>query len=166
VLDAVLVLHVAGGSAGLALGLVALALPKRPAGHPRVGAAYQAAVAVTCTTAVALAVVNPSVWWLGLVALATWAAALRGWAVRRSARPGWVSRHLRLMGTSYIALATAFLVVNSSGWWAWVLPTAVGSPLLHLAARRVGRAEQAPADDVAPVRPPATPRRGRGALNT
>jgi hypothetical protein len=150
VLHAVLVLHVAGGCAGLVLGLAAVALPKRPGGHPRVGVAYQAAVAVTCMTAVALVVANPTVWWLGPVAAATWAAALRGWAVRRAARPGWVPRHLRLMGGSYIALVTAFLVVNSSGVWAWLLPTAIGSPLLHLAAARVGRSPQVPAEQAGP----------------
>lgn len=149
-LDAVLVLHVAGGCAGLALGLVALALPKRPGGHPRVGLAYQAAVAVTCVTALVLAGANPSVWWLAPVAAATWAAALRGWVVRRAARPGWVPRHLRLMGGSYIALVTAFLVVNTGGLWAWVLPTVLGSPLLHLAAARVGRPAQASAEQADP----------------
>ena len=135
---ALLALHITGGGAGLVLGPVAMALPKRPGGHPRVGVAYQAVIAVVCVTAVGLAVLSPEVWWLGLIALGTEAAALGGWAVRRRRPPGWLSLHVSLMCGSYVSLVTALLVVNSESPLAWVLPTVVATPLIARTARRAG----------------------------
>jgi hypothetical protein len=134
-----LAVHIAAGGAGLLLGPLAMALPKRPGWHPRVGRAYQVAVALLTTSAVGLVVLEPALWWLALIGAATEAAALAGWAVRRRARPGWRPLHLRLMCGSYVSLVTAFLVVNVSSPLVWVLPTIVATPLISLAAKRAAR---------------------------
>jgi len=128
--------HVGGGAAGLLLGLLAAALPKRAGWHPRAGLGYQGAVALVCVSAFGLIALHPAVWWLGVIAVATEAAAVGGWVYRPSRRPDRVSRHIRFMGASYISLLTAFAVVNIGSPVAWVLPTALGSPVILAATRR------------------------------
>jgi hypothetical protein len=131
--------HVTAGTLGLLLGPLALAVPKRAGWHPRLGLAYQGAVAAMTSTAVGLVALAPGrLWWLGLVAAATEAAALGGWWVRRRHAPGWLGRHIRLMCGSYLSFVTAALVVNWASPLAWVLPTLVGTPLISRASR--GRA--------------------------
>jgi hypothetical protein len=82
-----------------------------------------------------------------LFAIATGALALGlfGWRARRRHRPGWVRSHAIGMGGSYIALLTGFYVDNGPQLplWNrlphptyWLLPTAVGAPLIWWALRR------------------------------
>jgi hypothetical protein len=131
-----LIVHVATGTAGLLIGPAALAV-RKGARHRRVGLAYQVLVAGMTGSAVGLVVLAPArLWALGLVALATEAAALAGWRERRRHRRGWLPRHIRLMCGSYVSFVTAALVVNWSTPVAWVLPTLVGTPLITLAVRR------------------------------
>jgi hypothetical protein len=135
--DAVLIVHVAAGVMGLVLGPVAMRAPKRRGRHTSVGAAYQGAVAVLCSTSVLLALYDwAALWWLALIGVATQAAALAGVRVRRRRRPGWVQAHIGLMCGSYISFVTAFLVTRFDSPLSWLLPTVVGSPLIGLAIRR------------------------------
>jgi hypothetical protein len=132
--------HVAAGSAGLLLGPVAMAAPKRRGRHTRVGYAYQLAVAGLAVTAVGLASLAwGRLWWLAAIAVATEAAALGGLWTRRRHFAGWIPWHVSLMCGSYISLVTALLVVNWSSPLAWVVPTVVGTPLI---ARRASRARR------------------------
>lgn len=51
----------------------------------------------------------------------------------------WLLHHIGRMSGSYIATSTAFLVVNISfqpEWIIWLLPTAVGTPLIILSSRK------------------------------
>ena len=129
--------HVAAGTVGLLLGPLALAAAKRPGWHPRLGVAYQGAVGVLTLSALGLAALAPArLWGLGVVATATEIAALAGWAVQRRHAPGWLAAHVRLMCGSYVSFVTAALVVNWASPLAWVLPTAIGTPLIALAVRR------------------------------
>jgi hypothetical protein len=131
-----LIFHVAAGTTGLILGPVAMLARKRRGRHTRAGLAYQVATAVLAVSAVGLAELNPAVWWLGIIGIATWAAALGGWWARRRRFPGWLPVHIQLMCGSYISFVTAFLVVN---WWSpvtWIAPTLVGAPLIARAAYR------------------------------
>ncbi len=138
--------HVAAGTAGLALGPMAMAAPKRFGWHPRLGLGYQAAVAAMTASAIGLVVLAPArLWWLGLIAAATETAALAGWRERRRHTPGWLGRHIRLMCGSYISFVTAALVVNGGGPIGWVLPTLVGAPLIEAAVRRASRPTSRPA---------------------
>jgi hypothetical protein len=87
-----LTLHVAAGSTGLVLGPLAFAVSKRAGWHPRLGRAYQGAVAAMTATALGLVALAPGrLWGLGLVAAATEVAALVGWEVRRRHAAGWLA---------------------------------------------------------------------------
>lgn len=133
---AVLALHVLAGTLGLLLGPFAVAMPESGGWAARLALAYQWAVAVLAGTAIGLAVLRPSVWWLGVVGVLTEVAALAGWRVRRRRRAGWRGPHLRLIGGSYIALLTALVVVSVGFPLVWLLPTAVGTPLIERAAAK------------------------------
>jgi hypothetical protein len=111
---------------------VAMTVPKRRGWHPRAGTWYVGLVAVLCASGVALAILRPAVWWLGIIAVATLAAALAGRQVRRRRPSYWLPLHVSLMCGSYISLLTALLVVNLGlgDPVAWILPAVVGSPLI------------------------------------
>lgn len=146
---AVLIIHIASGSLALLAGPVALLLPKRRGRHPRVGTAYVVLVGALAASAIGLAVMKPAVWWLGLVAGATLAAALAGRELPRRRPSGWLPLHISLMCGSYVSLTTALFVVNLGfgSVLAWTLPTVVGTPLIALRAYRAA-ANPAPAGAV------------------
>ncbi len=111
--------HVSAGTIGLLLGPLALAAPRQTRWHPRLGGAYQGAVAVMTVSALGLVALAPGrLWGLGVIAGATQAGALAGWAVRRRNGLGWLGWHIRLMCGSYLSFVTAALVVN------WASPLA------------------------------------------
>ncbi|WP_298990906.1 DUF2306 domain-containing protein [uncultured Pseudokineococcus sp.] len=157
---ALLVPHALAGGAGLLLGPVVMALPKRRDRHGLAGRVYVPVTVVMTTTALALAALDPGrLWGLATIAVATLVCALAGTALARRRPPGWLPAHVRLMGASYLSFVTAFLLTQWSSPLAWVLPTLVGTPLIALAvhrlppaARRAGRprAVHAPAPAVAP----------------
>jgi hypothetical protein len=75
-----------------------------------------------------------------------------GWRTRRRQRPGWPTRHAIGMGGSYIALLTGFYVDNGPflPLWNrlpdlafWLLPSAVGVPLIWSALHRFHTRSQA-----------------------
>jgi len=137
---AFLAIHIAAGSLGLVLGPVAMLSPKRRGRHTRVGTVYFWNMAVVCVSAVGLAILAWSqIWWFVPIAVFSFANALVGYLAVRRRRPGWLVRHIGGMGGSYVALTTALLVVNAGAgaWWAWSLPTIVGTVLIRrtIAAR-------------------------------
>lgn len=138
--SALLVVHVAAGTVGLLLGPVVMAVPKRHR-HALLGRGYQVVIAVLTISALGLTALDPgALWGLGVIAVATQAAALAGWFVRLRARPGWLAPHIRLMCGSYLSFVTAFLVLTWGHPLAWILPTAIGSPLIaRTTARAVAR---------------------------
>lgn len=138
-----LIPHIAAGFVGLLAGAVALSAPKRRGRHVNAGTVYQGAAAVLNVSALGLVVLDPSLWWLGLIAVATQVAAASGWVVARRRRPGWLVWHVNLVAGSYVSFVTAFLVVNIDSLLAWILPTLVASPLI---ARASARAAKSPAN--------------------
>jgi hypothetical protein len=156
--DILLALHIAAGSLGLVLGSLAMLAPKRPGRHARLGLAYQASTAVLCLTAFVLVAYRPEFWWLGVIAAATWAAALCGWWMARHQPHGWVQWHLNLMCSSYISFVTALLVVNLGlkSLIAWTLPTLIGAPLIARANVRIASRN---ATDTQPTAEPRSPAR-------
>ena len=75
----------------------------------------------------------------------SFAAAIFGREARRRLRPGWARLHMTGMGASYILLLTAFYVDNGKilplwrllpQWAFWVLPSAIGLPILVWALLR------------------------------
>jgi hypothetical protein len=160
-----LTVHISSGTLGLLAGPFAMLAPKRPGWHPRIGRIYQLCVALICATAIGLAVMQPALWWLGVIAAVTWVAALAGWLVRRGRRPGWLPWHISLMCGSYISLVTALFVVNLGvhAVIAWVVPTVVGSPLIAMAAYRAATQRGGPAPDSVPLAlPTAAQKSSRG----
>ncbi len=134
----VLTIHIIAGGLGMLLGPVAIwSIWRRRAQTPS-GEAYHAMVALVCLSAVGLAVLDWSaLWWFVLVSAASYAFAFRAYRAIRRGQPGWLSPAVRGLGGSYIALTTAILVVSVPGLWVtWLLPTALGAPLVEWASHR------------------------------
>ena len=113
--DSMLAIHVVLGTSGLLLGPAVLLLPH---GRLRRAAAigYQYAVAGVAVSALLLAVTAFSrLWWLVPVAAATESAALLGLLAWRRRRPGWPTACAHLLGGSYVALVTGFLIARQPG---------------------------------------------------
>jgi uncharacterized membrane protein len=136
----ILILHIAAGIIGLALGPVAMTAWKRPGLHTRSGEVYHWVMLLVCITAAGLAVLDwtRNAWFLP-VAAGSYAFALVGYVAAKRRRPGWLRVHVIGQGGSYIAMVTGLLVVNwqaltgqpgRSSLWPWLLPTFVGSPII------------------------------------
>lgn len=144
-------LHVLAGMTCVVSGALAATARKRPGRHPKAGTVYLWGVAVVFVTATVMATIR----WqqdrhLFGIAVVAAGLALLGWRARAQARRrrGWVRWHAIGMGGSYIALLTGFYVDNGPRlplwdrlppWMFWVLPTAIGIPLIWLALRRFRR---------------------------
>jgi hypothetical protein len=146
--DLFLALHIVSGAAALALGAVALlASARRRTTREPLLIAYLWAVFATGLTATVLALLDWSrLWWIVPLALLSYILALSGYVAVRRGGPKWVGAHG--LGGSYIALVTALLVVSAGDIsttaeiFAWILPTAVGVPLIMRAhtGERVAKA--------------------------
>ena len=140
-----LIIHIMSGSLALLAGPVAMMLPKRRGRHAKLGTGYVALVGLLSASAIGLAAMKPALWWLGVIAGATLAAALAGRELRRRHPPGWLPQHISLMSGSNISLTTALLVVNLGlgSVLAWALPAVAGTPLIarraYLAAVNPGK---------------------------
>jgi hypothetical protein len=141
-----LLVHVLAGLTCVVAGALAATARKRPGRHPRAGRVYLCGLAVILVTAAVMATIR----WredAHLLAIAVVAAGLGlfGWRMRPARPQGRVRWHAIGMGGSYVALLTGFYVDNGPQlplwdrlphWTYWVLPTAVGVPLIRLALRR------------------------------
>ncbi|WP_222106440.1 DUF2306 domain-containing protein [Catellatospora sichuanensis] len=146
VFSAALAVHVAAGCTAVVVGALAASARKRPGRHPRAGTAYLWALSVVAATAVVMTGFRPREdAHLLVIAVVAVTLATFGRTARRRGREGWPTRHAIAMGGSYIALLTGFYVDNGSQLplWDrlphlayWLLPTAVGAPLVWWALRR------------------------------
>jgi hypothetical protein len=128
--------HVASGVLALALGPLALLAARRQ--QRRFGLlrdAYSWTVLIVCTTATAVSVLAwARLWWLVPIAALAYSLTLAGQLGSKLDWPAWVRAHG--WGGSYIALVTALLVVAARGVSAaleaaaWLLPAAIGTPLI------------------------------------
>jgi hypothetical protein len=154
--------HVAAGTAGLVLGPAIMLVPKRRGIHTQLGEAYHWVFLVLFVSAIALAIINPDVWWLGLVGAGSYGFALMGYLAAKRRRPGWIFPHISGQGGSYISMTTALLVVNwgaisdATGFVAalpWFLPTLIGSPVIAWVSGQVamGKRPRAWARDPRPT---------------
>ena len=145
--DAVMALHVALGAVGLLLGPLALACEGPPRYRSTAGTAYAWVTAGVGLTAIALVAEDPAqLWWLSILALGT--AGLATLGRRAPVRHGrqWVRAYAHGQGGSYIALVTAALVVSLEGTAqlaAWIMPIAVGLPLIERRVRHIREAVDA-----------------------
>lgn len=139
-------IHVVAGVAAVVAGAIAMLSAKRPGRHPAAGTAYFWSLVVVSVTMTLLAVAR----WpddnhlaaLGAVAISS---AAVGRAARRRRWGRWVPIHITGMGSSYVAMLTAFYVDNGPHLplWnrlptiaLWSLPTLLGAPIILMALRR------------------------------
>jgi hypothetical protein len=151
---AVVRVHIVLGVACVVAGLIAMVSGKRRGRHSTFGTLYYWCLVLVVATATGLSVVrwseNYHLFILGMLALA--AATLGRTALRQRWRH-WGRLHIAGMGASCVLLLTAFYVDNGKHlplWRVlpqiafWLLPSAVGLPLIvralqrHPLARRQG----------------------------
>jgi hypothetical protein len=136
----VLAVHILCGALALIAGLAAMRVSKRRGLHTRLGEFYHWLYVGLFVTAAALAVLEwERLWWLLPVGVFSYAFALLGYVAAKRRGQNWLRWHLTGQGGSYIAMSTAVLVVNAgiAAWWAWILPTLIGSPLIAWTIREV-----------------------------
>jgi hypothetical protein len=138
---AVLGFHVVGGVVGLALGPLAMRAVLRAHRRTRLGDAYHWAVALVCTTAVALVPFDAAgLWWFVPIAIGSYAFSFAAVRAAQSTTGVWQTAAVRGVGGSYIALWTAAFVVSASALPVlWVAPTVIGVPIIEALTRRVAR---------------------------
>jgi hypothetical protein len=141
--------HVIFGLACVALGIVAMLSAKGRGRHPKAGTLYYWSLAGLLASATVLA----SMRWaedyhLFILGALAFASATVGRTARRHLWRRWVDFHVTGMGLSYILMLTAFYVDNGKNLplWRdlpyiayWVLPGAVGVPLIVNALNRCHR---------------------------
>jgi hypothetical protein len=134
----ILVLHVAAGVTGLAIGPVALVRALRTHRATWPDTTYHVAMAAVCATAVGLTVFNWSgLWFFVPIALVSYLFVIHGRRAVGAADPRWYRRVLRGYGGAWIALWTAVLVVSAADWpITWFVPTAVGATAIEWFALR------------------------------
>ncbi|MFA6125362.1 MAG: DUF2306 domain-containing protein [Sphingomonas sp.] len=135
---AIMVVHIGFGLAAVVTGLLAMLSRKGRGRHASWGKVYFWCLSGLCATMAALAVMR----WaedypLFLLGTLAFASAWAGRRLRRRPR-----LHLAAMGVSYIVMLTAFYVDNGKALplWKelpafayWILPAAIGVPLIALA---------------------------------
>jgi hypothetical protein len=139
-----LVLHITAGVAGVLLGppVLYFAAARRVT---RFAHAYHASVLLVCVSAAVLAILDfAGLWWFLLVAAGSYAFVARAHIAARQRRPNWLPRYIRGQGGAYIALWTAIVVVSVNHLpVVWLIPTAVGAPLIEWLAHRARTANPA-----------------------
>ena len=144
---AFLAVHVLAGLTAVVTGAVAALVRKGSPQHVRAGRWYYRAIIVVFATAAVLAAMRwRQDWYLFLIGAVAFTAATIGYLHRRR-RPG-DTGHIVSMGTAYVAMLTAFYVDNGPHlplwdrlpvWAFWVLPSAIGAPLIVRAVIRARR---------------------------
>jgi hypothetical protein len=163
---AFLVIHVLAGITAVITGATAALARKGSLRHIRAGRWYYRAITVIFTIAAILAAMrwrqDYDLFILGTIAFA---AATIGYQHRRRHRPG-DTGHIAGMGTAYVVMLTAFYVDNGPHLplWDrlptltfWLLPSAIGAPIIARAIIRARRAPRSPAPP--PGQQPAGPGR-------
>jgi hypothetical protein len=161
-----LLVHVLAALTCVVAGALAATARKRPGRHPRAGRVYLWGLGFVFLTATVLAVIR----WrydahLFGIAVVAFGLGLYGWRSRRAYRPGWERLHAIGMGGSYIALLTGFYVDNGPQlpvwrllphWSYWLIPAAVGVPLIVRALHRfhAGLSTRPPGDARSAASPP------------
>jgi hypothetical protein len=142
----IVAVHVLAGLSCTVAGIVAMLAPKRSGRHPNAGSFYFWSLVVVFLSMAALSILRwPANTHLLVLGIMSFGSGLAGRRARRRLRPGWLRVHITGMGFSYILLLTAFYVDNGPHLplWRllpaaahWLLPSAVGLPILIWALRR------------------------------
>jgi cobalamin synthase len=145
---AFLAVHVIAGLMAVVTGAVAALSRKGNPRHIRAGRWYYRAITVVFATATVLAAMRwAQDYYLFIIGALAFTAAAVGYQHRRRHWPG-DTGHIAGMGISYVAMLTAFYVDNGPHLplWDrlpdlafWLLPVAIGAPLIVRAILRAGR---------------------------
>jgi hypothetical protein len=137
--DTLLGIHVTAGAVGLLSG--PLSWPALVRGQQVVTLkVFQCAVATVAATACTLAARDwDHLWWLAIIAAIVEAMALAGHVLSRRPAPRARAWRVRLVCGTYVGLVTALLVVSWDSPLAWIVPTAIGVPLVERTALRAAR---------------------------
>lgn len=146
--------HVLAGLVCVVAGAVAMLSRKGRGRHSTFGTTYFWSLVVVFLTGTGLAIVRWAedypLFVLGVLAMTS---AYAGRTVAHRGWPGWVRWHIAGMGLSYVFLLTAFYVDNGKNlplWRAlpqiafWLLPAAVGTPIIAYALLRHPLARRPP----------------------
>jgi len=146
-------IHVIAGLVSVISGAVAALSRKGRGRHSTAGRVYFAGISTVFATATALAIMRwREDYGFFLIGLAAFGLALTGFTARVRHWPG-DTAHIIGMGGSYVAMLTAFYVDNGKHLplWDrlptaafWVLPSAVGVPLIIRALRNRARRSRMP----------------------
>lgn len=139
-------LHVLIASVSVISGVVAMLSPKGAGRHPTFGSIYFWSLSLAFLSATILSVMRwKEDYHLFILGTLAFAAAIYARQAVRSRGPYWARVHITGMGTSYVLLLTAFYVDNGKSLprWKelpslayWILPAAVGVPLIVRALLR------------------------------
>jgi hypothetical protein len=142
----IVAVHVPLGVISVVTGLVAMLSMKAPGRHPRFGTLYFWSLAALFVSATALSLMRwAHAYHLFILGALSFAAALIGRTARRRLWKRWARLHIAGMGASYVLMLTAFYVDNGKQlplwrelptWTYWVLPAAVGLPIITWALMR------------------------------
>ncbi|MEO8620714.1 MAG: DUF2306 domain-containing protein [bacterium] len=151
---ATVAVHIVAGIVATVAGAATMLAPKAAGQHPRYGTLYFWALVVVCITMAALAVLrwpaDNALAALGILALGS---AFIGRRARRNDWSRWPMVHIPGMSGSYILMLTAFYVDNGPHLplWRrlpaiafWILPAAIGLPLMIRAVWKYRDAHRAP----------------------
>jgi hypothetical protein len=150
---AFLAIHVLAGVTAVIAGATAALARKGSPRHIRAGRRYYRAITVIFTTATILAAMRwRQDYYLFILGTVAFAAATIGYQHRRRRWPG-DTGHIAGMGTAYVVMLTAFYVDNGPHLplWDrlptltfWLLPSAIGAPIIARAIIRARRARRSP----------------------
>ncbi len=138
--------HVVFGLAAVVAGAMAMLSHKGPGRHSSFGTVYFWCLSGLCVTMSVLSFMRrPENFHLFILGVLAFASASLGRAAARGRWHQWPRLHLTGMGMSYVFMLTAFYVDNGRNlplWNAlppimlWILPGAIGMPLILLALLR------------------------------
>lgn len=141
----ILAIHVVVALVAVVTGLVAMLSRKGSPRHTRGGSWYFYAICAVFATATGLAALRWfETFYLFAIGAVAFTSSLIGVLHRKRHRPG-DAPHIIGMGVSYIALLTGFYVDNGPNlplwellpsWAFWVIPAAVGAPLIAISTTR------------------------------
>jgi len=143
---AILALHVVAGIFAVMAATLAASTSKRAGSHPRFGRGYFRALAVVFGSSVVLGVIRwPHDTHLVVLGAVAFVCGVVGVRARRRKPTSALEAHIVAMGTSFVALLTAFYVDNGPQLplWnrlppiaLWILPTLIGAPIIAIAVWR------------------------------
>lgn len=145
----ILILHALAGLFGLILGPIAMYAKKSKGLHTKSGIIYFYFMTAVCISGIILSVLSwEKNWWLSIVAVFSYSFCWRGYRAEKMRRPNWLKAHISGMLGSYIAMTTAFIVVNVGRIDAiqnipiiifWILPTIIGTPFIRMITKKYAR---------------------------